>query len=205
MTKVFCSSARLRALCLLCLLIMLFGPWAARSEGLDEKLKLCISCHGEGAPPTEGYIPIIAGQEFYYLYVQLKDYKAGRRQNQFMSDIVADLEKDDMKALAEHFSKKSWPSTGFRTDETDVARAKSAAASGMCSQCHLGSYQGDSRVPRLAGQQVEYLKTTMLEFKNKHRLNSPSKGSLLAAYDDADIAALARYIGGLQLRTGKSH
>jgi len=205
MTKVVWPSVRLRSLSVLCSLILLFWPWAARTEDLDEKAKLCISCHGEGAPPTEGYIPIIAGQEFYYLYVQLKDYEAGRRKNQFMSDIVADLEKDDMKALAEHFSKKSWPSTGYGADEADVARAKSAAASGMCSQCHLGNFRGNSRVPRLAGQQVEYLETTMLEFKNKHRLNSPSKGSLLAAYDDADIAALARYIGGLQLRTANLH
>ena len=184
---------------------MLFWPWAARSEGLDEKVKLCISCHGEGALPIKGNIPIIAGQEFYYLYVQLKDYKAGRRTNQIMSEIVPDLEKNDMKALAERFSKMSWPSTGFGTDEADIARAKSAAASGMCTQCHLGSYRGNSRVPRLAGQQVEYLETTMLDFKNKHRLNSPAKGSLLAAYDDADIAALARYIGGLQLRTANLH
>ena len=48
----------------------------------------------------------------------------------------------------------------------------------------------------LAGQQVDYLERTMLEFKNKVRLNSPAKGTLLAAYEDDDIAAMAKYLGG---------
>jgi cytochrome c553 len=51
-------------------------------------------------------------------------------------------------------------------------------------------------VPRLAGQQAAYLERTMLEFKNKIRMNAAAKGSLLATYDDADIGALARYLAG---------
>jgi cytochrome c553 len=37
----------------------------------------------------------------------------------------------------------------------------------------------------------------MQEFKNKIRLNSAAKGSLLASYSDDDIAAMARYLAGL--------
>ena len=43
-------------------------------------------------------------QEYYYLYVQLKDYKPGLRVNEIMSDIAAELSKDEMKALAQHYS-----------------------------------------------------------------------------------------------------
>jgi cytochrome c553 len=66
----------------------------------------------------------------------------------------------------------------------------------MCVQCHLGGYEGDSRIPRLAGLQPEYLKKTMLDFKTKARANSPAKGSLMASYSNEDIEALADFVAG---------
>jgi cytochrome c553 len=52
-------------------------------------------------------------------------------------------------------------------------------------------------VPRLAGQQVEYLEKTMQDFKNKVRLNSPAKSALLGAYSDEEIRAMAEYLADL--------
>ena len=146
-------------------------------------------------------MPIIWGQEFYYLYVQLKDYKAGRRENEIMSEVVADLDKPTLRALAEHFAAQRWPTTGYRADAESDALGQSAATSGMCPQCHLGLYQGDSRVPRLAGQQVPYLMRTMVDFKHKRRNNSPAKSSLFAAYKDSQIQDLAEYLGGISIVT----
>ncbi len=178
----------------LILLLLMSSPMQAMD--LNETIEVCTGCHGDNGLPTQPDIPIIWGQEFYYLYVQLKDYKAGRRDSEFMTDIIGDLSKEEMQALAQHFSEKNWPSNGFRANDTDVAIAESAANAGMCVQCHLGGYEGSSRVPRLAGQQAAYLERTMLEFKNKIRMNAAAKGSLLATYDDADIGALARYLAG---------
>ena len=113
-----------------------------------------------------------------------------------MTDIIGDLSKEEMQALARHFSEKKWPSNGFRANDTDVAIAESAATSGQCVQCHLGGYEGSSRVPRMAGQQAAYLERTMLEFKNKIRMNAQAKSSLFATYVDADIGAMARYLAG---------
>ena len=64
---------------------------------------------GDAGLPVDSDIPIIWGQEFYYLYVQLKDYKAGRRANEIMQGIVADLDKKQMQALAQYFSEQPWP------------------------------------------------------------------------------------------------
>ncbi|MDX1421675.1 MAG: c-type cytochrome [Kiloniellales bacterium] len=184
------------------LLIALFALSAvAASPGaaqdIEERVALCATCHGEDGRPSEADIPIIWGQEFYYLYVQLKDYKSGLRANDIMAPIAAEFSKDEMKALAQYFSEKPWPSIGYRAEDADIAAAQRATNAGQCPQCHLGGYDGDSRVPRLAGQQPAYLERTMLEFKNDVRLNSPAKGSLLGDYDDADIAAMAHYLAGL--------
>lgn len=191
-----CRLARLA-----CLTLLLSGAGGANTiraeEEIGEKLTLCISCHGENGIPQDPTVPIVAGQEFYYLYVQLRDYKAGRRTHAVMSEIVADLDKAQMQALAKYFSEQKWPRIAFRTSDSDSASGARAASSGQCPQCHLGSYLGNSRVPRVAGQKASYLSETMLAFKHKRRLNAPAKGSLFASFSDDDIAAMAKYLAGL--------
>lgn len=180
----------------LCLLAAIQSP-PVHAQDLEETIALCTSCHGEDGRPIEPDTPIIWGQEYYYLYVQLKDYKSGLRANEVMAGIVADLSRDDMKALAQHFSEKPWPTIGYRAEDGEIAVARGALTAGQCAQCHLGSYLGDSRVPRLAGQQPDYLERTMNEFQEDIRLNSPAKGSLLEAFEDTDIQAMAHYLAGL--------
>lgn len=172
-------------------------PGAKADEALAEKIELCTSCHGEKGLPEQAEVPIIWGQEYYYLYVQLKDYKAGRRANETMQGIVEELSKTDMKALAQHFADKKWPATGFRSNDVADKAGLSAAAAGQCVQCHLGGYEGNSRIPRLSGQTMPYLTRTMQEFKDKVRLNSPAKGSLMNSYSNEDIENMASYLAGL--------
>jgi cytochrome c553 len=179
------------------LAVLCLGTVAHAQEDVTELVTVCVSCHGEDGRPVEADYPIISGQEFYYLYVQLKDYQAGRRANDIMQPIVADLSKEQMQALAQYFSEQSWPTLGFQASHADIAAGRSAASAGQCTQCHLGDYTGDSRVPRVAGQNPGYLERTMLEFKNRVRLNAPDKSTLFAAYDEPDIAALAHYVGGM--------
>ncbi len=177
--------------------LALVASSASHANQIEEKIALCVSCHGAKGLPSDPSIPIIAGQEFYYLYVQLKDYKAGRRANPIMGGIVSQMEKEEMQALAQHFAEQKWPSVQVTADDATSKRARDALAAGQCVQCHLEGYEGNSRIPRLAGQQVAYLEKTMLEFKNKVRLNSPAIGSLLEAYSDEDLTAMARFLGAL--------
>ena len=169
----------------------------ASSDDVTEMVKPCESCHGENGLPQDSTIPVIAGQEFYYLYVQLKDYKSGLRSNPIMSGIAQGLTKEQMQAVAQYFAEREWPSTGYRAPDDIETEAQRGLTAGQCFQCHLGGYEGDSRNPRLAGQQRDYLERTMLEFKNKIRLNSPAKGTLFSSYEDERIAAMAKYLGGL--------
>lgn len=174
------------------------GAASAQDEQTTEELvELCTSCHGEEGRPIEPDYPIIWGQEFYYLYVQLKDYKSGRRANEIMQPIVEELSKDQMKAVAQVFSEKEWPRIGFAAEESDINAGQRSASAGQCTQCHLGGYNGNSRIPRLAGQNPAYLTRTMLEFKDKTRLNAPDKGALFRAYEDADIEAMANFMAGM--------
>ena len=165
---------------------------------IKDTLQTCFVCHGENGASTQTTYPILAGQEFYYLYVQLKDMKSGLRESPIMQPLVANLENDTLKLLAEYFSEQKWVNTNFKADPQQIAAGKKVVDAGQCVACHLGAFNGNSRVPRLANQHQEYLNKTMLDFKTKYRKNSPAKGSLFATFSDKEIKAVADYLAGFK-------
>lgn len=183
---------------LLFLLTIVLGTEGFADEYSDirPQLTLCFTCHGQNGISTQPKFPIIAGQHFYYLYVQLKDFKSGYRASQIMALIAKTLEKKQMTLLAKYFSEQTWPEISFRPADERALLGEISTSAGQCVQCHLGGYEGDSRIPRLAGQYPEYLQNTMLDFKNKVRNNSPAKGSLLESYSVDEISAMAEYLAG---------
>jgi cytochrome c553 len=180
-------------------LLLWQAPAAADDEfaPVQATLQACFACHGDrGAAPLPQN-PILAGQEFYYLYVQLKDFKSGLRKSDVMGPIVQALQPDDLKLLAQYFSQQTWPGTTYAADPAKAPAVKAALDAGACISCHLGDFRGNSRVPRLAGQNLEYLAHTMLDFKSKARNNAPAMGSLLTTFSDDDIASLADYLASI--------
>jgi cytochrome c553 len=169
-----------------------------RAQGLEEKVRLCAGCHGESGKPVDKTIPNIWGQQTGYLYIQLRDFKRGDRKSEIMQPIAAAFERNDMLAVAEYFSKKPWPYLGQPRAPKDVAqRARTANSSIGCTGCHLDQFQGDSTVPRLAGQGRDYLARTMTDFRSRARGNNPGMSDLMIATAVDDLAALAEYLAGL--------
>jgi cytochrome c553 len=172
------------------------GPAGAQS--IEEKTQLCASCHGQDGKPIDNTIPAIWGQQLGYIYIQLRDFKRGDRKNEIMQPIVSLLERDDMLAIADYFSKKPWPDLGLPRAPKDIAeRALNANRSIGCTGCHLDRFQGDGTVPRLAGMSKEYLTKTVTDFRTRARGNNPGMSDLMLATSPDDLAALAEYLSGL--------
>jgi cytochrome c553 len=170
---------------------------AARAQTLAEKVQLCSACHGETGVPQDKTTPIIAGQHQGYLYLQLRDYKRGTRKNDQMSPIAEALERDDLMALAEYFSKQRWPDLRQPAASAEVVTAARRVNVAIgCTGCHLGEYQGDGTQPRLAGQTRDYLDRSMIEFRQRTRANNPGMSDLMNAMAEADIAVMAEYLAG---------
>ncbi len=110
-----------------------------------------------------------------------------------MTPIAAEYTRDQAKLLAEHFAALAWPDIQGKCEDGDQQIAERGITGGQCSACH-GKWQGDSRIPRLAGQQAAYIRKTMLDFKNEVRMNAPDKISTMKQLDDETIEALARYL-----------
>ena len=169
---------------------------SARADVIEDKAGACAACHGDNGVPTDSKYPIIWGQHAGYIYTELKDMKSGARKNEIMAPIVAELSKEDMLALAEYFEAKPWPSTGYATSADDTAKAVPIETAGQCTACHLEGYLGNSAVPRLAGQNVEYLIKTTHDFKTRERANNTFMNDMLASFKDEDIATMSRFLAG---------
>ena len=168
------------------------------AQTLEAKVQVCSGCHGENGKPVDKTIPNIWGQQTGYLYIQLRDFKRGDRRSEIMQPIASTFERDDMLAVAEYFSKKPWPDLGQPRASKDVSqRALTANGSIGCTGCHLDHFQGDSTVPRLAGQGRDYLAKTMADFRIRARSNNPGMSDLMIATSPDDLTALAEYLAGL--------
>jgi cytochrome c553 len=172
------------------------GP--ANAQNIEEKAQICAGCHGEGGKPIDKTTPAIWGQQQGYVYIQLRDFKRGDRKNDIMQPIASSMEREDMLAIAEYFSKKPWPDLGQPRAPKEIAgRALRANSSVGCTGCHLDQFQGDGTVPRLAGMSRQYLTKTMDDFRSRARGNNPGMSDLMLATGPDDLAALAEYLSGL--------
>jgi cytochrome c553 len=168
------------------------------AQSIEEKIQICTGCHGQNGKPVDKAIPVIWGQRQGYLYIQLRDFKRGDRKNDIMQPIVSSMERADMLAIAEYFSKKPWPDLGQPRAPKEVAnRALRANASVGCTGCHLDQFQGDGTVPRLAGMSRDYLTKTIGDFRSRARGNNPGMSDLMLATAPDDLAALTEYLAGL--------
>jgi cytochrome c553 len=189
-------AARLRAVLMTAAVAMLMTGAAAQTS--DEKARVCAGCHGENGVPQQKDWPVIWGQQQGYLYLQLRDFKSGARKDDVMSPIAQSLERADMQELALYFSQKPWPNLQQPRAARDVAtRAQTAINAIVCTSCHQAGFLGDSTQPRLAGLTEQYLKKSMLDFRNKSRANNPGMTDLMLAISEQDIADIAAYLAGL--------
>lgn len=163
-----------------------------------EQIQTCTACHGEaGAKPILPEYPILAGQHMYYLYLQLKDLKAQRRDNAVMYPIANALDKEQMKLISTYFAEQAWPENDLTLTAAEINAARQVITAGQCVQCHRGNFHGDSGIPRTAGQTEAYLTKTLLDFKHGRRLNNAAKSSLMKTFTDEQLMAVSKYFAAL--------
>ena len=178
--------------------LLLIVSAAAYAQSIEDKATLCGACHGLKGIPEDKSVPIIWGQNAGYLYLQFRDFQKGARTDTRMSAVAKNVVKEDALALAELFAAKPWPSTGApAASKADADAAMVAIKSVVCTSCHLEEFQGDSSVPRLAGQERDYLLKTMTEFRSRVRANNPGMSDLMNTVTPEQLSAIAAYLAGL--------
>ena len=89
----------LAAVCATLVLATGYPAWAQGDAAGAKLAEQCVACHGPGGNSQNPDFPVLAGQSWRYIYIQLKDFKEGRRNDPVMSAMAAPLSRDDMLAL----------------------------------------------------------------------------------------------------------
>ena len=172
--------------------------WAGAEEGRTIAAEVCATCHGADGNSVAPVFPNLAGQTARYIYLQLKDYKEGRRKNELMSPQAANLTKQQMNDLGAWFASQKAKSTGFKADSAKVTEGKKVADNALCPMCHLGGFSGQNEVPRVAGQHYDYILKQLMDFKYKRRTNDAGNmQSVVRTLSDEDLERLAQYAANL--------
>jgi len=175
-------------------------PLAAQADAAAGKRKseVCAACHGADGNSPAGAFPILAGQTARYLYLQLKDFKEGRRKDPSMDTLVANLSREDMLDLADYFAAQKPKPLAFKADSAKVAKGGAKAAETLCTMCHLGGFAGQNEIPRVAGQHPDYIVKQLRAFKARTRTNDAgSMTSVAQTLSEEDIENLSHFIANL--------
>ena len=146
---------------------------------------LCTGCHGLLGVSTDPETPNLAGQDPEYLVNAIKSYRNARTYEP-MIRVVAGLTDTDVNNLAAFYTiQKGKPAENSQTVVQDLTNE--------CNRCHgAGVRSADVAIPRLNGQDVDYLVMALRSYRDNRRQTSVMHNMVLP-YGDATIQALASY------------
>jgi cytochrome c553 len=175
------------------------SAWAQDIEAGRTKSQACAACHGADGNSIAPMFPNLAGQTWRYIYIQLKDFKEERRSNPMMDPIVKTLSRQDMIDIANFYAAQSAKPSTFKADETKIKLGKAKADETLCTMCHLGGFAGQNEIPKVAGQQYDYIVQQLLDFKARKRTNDAGNmTSVSQTLSVVDIENLGHYITSLR-------
>jgi cytochrome c553 len=178
--------------------LLLLNTAALAADEIPAKAAMCVGCHGVNGNSSMPGTPSLAAQNARYIYLQLRDFQEGRRENPVMSPMTAGLTRPEMQELANYFSKQKLTNKNFKADPDKAKLGLAKANETLCAMCHLGEFVGQNEIPKVAGQNFDYVVKTLKDFKAKTRTNDAGNmTSVASTLSDQDIENLGHYIAGL--------
>ena len=158
----------------------------------------CASCHGPDGNATVAGTPSIAGQPNFFTHWQLIKYRDGRRKDPQMSVPAQDLTDADMANLAAFYATQRPRPRGSKTEPARVAEGRRLAQVHHCTSCHRPDLSGQQQVPRLAGQDFDYLLKLLRSFKARTASDLDGLMTMSAQpLGEEDIVNLVHFLASL--------
>ena len=168
---------------------------AALKAALDAGRKasaFCANCHGEEGISKTADIPNLAGQNPAFLLEQIRKFGSGERKDAFMQGLIKVLKDDDRLQISLFYASMSVPPS--RADAALAAKGKELFAK-LCVRCHGDQARGNAEIPRIAGQKLSYLQTTLMRYRDGTGIrNNQLMAIATAPLKNEDISAIANYL-----------
>lgn len=157
----------------------------------------CGACHGARGVSEDPAVPSLAGQQDKFLQWQLVFFRSGRRANEIMGAMAADLSDADIRNLGAYFA--SLPADRPPAPDPDPAlraAGQALAEQNHCAACHTDSFAGQQAAPAIAGQHRDYLVKALSDYRSSARPSTGVAAMTEAAshLGDDDIQALATFL-----------
>jgi cytochrome c553 len=188
-------------------------PIAGKHKLENERCQECHGADGQGHGHVDGTgkivkFPKLAGQLPAYLMKQIKDFRSGARQYEFMNMMARSVDDADIADILAYYAAqermKAEPGNLSNAGKNLYANGDPSRNIVACASCHgadaLGLQTPGMVAPMLAGQEWRYLEKQLQDWRSGQRRNDPSgaMNTLLKSLTDADITALADYLSGLK-------
>ena len=173
--------------------------YGADFEAIRKKGEVCAACHGPDGNSTNPVVPSLAGQPKQFITTQLVMFREGIRKDPVMSAQSANLSNADIDDLGTYFSERALVASGESSASDAAVSGRGLAERFKCVQCHGPALMGQQHIPRLAGQQAEYLRAQLRGFKASTRFDMDGNMTSAAQpLSDADIEILVNYLASLR-------
>ena len=152
----------------------------------------CANCHGDDGVSKTADVPNLAGQNPAYLLEQIRKFGNGERKDPFMQGLIKVLKGEERIQVALYYaSVKVAPSVA---EASLVPRGKELFGK-LCARCHGEQAHGNELYPRLAGQKVPYLKTSVARYRDRSgERNNQLMSIATATLKNEGITAIANYL-----------
>ncbi|MCT8987823.1 c-type cytochrome [Shewanella phaeophyticola] len=179
-------------------------------QAIPAAAQLCTSCHGAQGQGMGVIDPRLAGLSAEYINNQLTLFQTGKRQNPTMLAMAATVQGDNIAVVSEYFSQQPVADIPlqFRGDKVVISDPFEALAFQgdwsrvipACTSCHDSSGVGGGQFPRLAGQEVSYLKTQLLSWQNGTRKGDVDNmmGNIAVKLTAAEIDGLSEFFANIK-------
>jgi len=152
----------------------------------------CANCHGDDGISKTPDVPNLAGQNPAYLLEQIRKFGSGERKDQFMQGLIKVLKDEERVQVAAYYA--SIPVPPSRSDAALAARGKELFNK-LCVRCHGEQARGNELFPRLAGQKLPYLQTSITRYRDGTGIrNNQLMEIATSTLKNEDITAIANYL-----------
>jgi cytochrome c553 len=164
-------------------------------EAGRRKAEACVACHGPGGNAVAAGMPSLAGMPVFYTHWQLIMFRDGRRKDAQMSPFAVNLSDADMGDLAAYYAAQAPRAKAVEVDAQRAAAGRPLAQSYHCGSCHGPQLMGQNQVPRVAGQDFDYLLKRMRGYKTRTTSDLDGMMTMVAqALSEEDIQNLVHFM-----------